>query len=173
MKTLALVIPFVFVLGCGPKSKPPEGGSGGGMTGGGSDVTGSGSSTAGGGGGSDVECEKKACGPKLGMPNHKCPDGTIAGPTDRCLRHADGKCGWEVIQCPGGGGGGGGSTAAACKPTGCSSTICADTDMISTCIYLAEYDCYKTATCERQSNGQCGWTQTDALTSCIASKRRK
>jgi hypothetical protein len=46
-------------------------------------------------------CQPKECGPKLGMPNRKCPDGSTAGPTDRCLRHlVDGKCGWEVLQCP-------------------------------------------------------------------------
>jgi hypothetical protein len=29
-----------------------------------------------------------------------CPDGvTVAGPTGRCLRQADGSCGWEVISC--------------------------------------------------------------------------
>jgi hypothetical protein len=36
----------------------------------------------------------------MGMPNRKCPDGSIAGPTGRCLRHADGKCGWEIKTCP-------------------------------------------------------------------------
>ena len=35
------------------------------------------------------------------MPNYLCPDGkTTAGPTGRCLRNADGKCGWEIIECP-------------------------------------------------------------------------
>ena len=47
------------------------------------------------------ECDISECGPQLGMPNHLCPDGkTTAGPTGRCLRHEDGKCGWEVISCP-------------------------------------------------------------------------
>jgi hypothetical protein len=45
-------------------------------------------------------CKTSDCGPQLGMPNYKCPDGTIAGPTGRCLRHGDGSCGWEIRQCP-------------------------------------------------------------------------
>jgi len=46
------------------------------------------------------ECTKEECGPAPGMPNYLCTDGkTVAGP-GKCLRHADGKCGWEVINCP-------------------------------------------------------------------------
>lgn len=55
----------------------------------------------------------------------------------------------------------------ACVKTGCSGQICADQDMFSTCEYRPEYACYQTATCERQANGQCGWTQTPALTACL------
>ena len=48
-----------------------------------------------------VLCDEAECGPQLGMPNILCPDGvTVAGPTGRCLRQADGTCGWEVISCP-------------------------------------------------------------------------
>ncbi len=46
------------------------------------------------------ECEPEACGPPLGMPNYECDDGTIGGPSGRCLLTADGACGWEVIDCP-------------------------------------------------------------------------
>ena len=54
-----------------------------------------------GGATAQAECDAKDCGPKLGMPNKQCPDGkTMAGPTGKCLRHEDGKCGWEVVQCP-------------------------------------------------------------------------
>jgi Immunoglobulin-like domain of bacterial spore germination len=59
------------------------------------------------------------------------------------------------------------SSAAACRSTGCSGQICSDSDMITTCIYLPEYACYKKAKCERQSDGKCGWTQTPELTSCV------
>ena len=55
-----------------------------------------------------------------------------------------------------------------CKPTGCSGQICSDQDMITTCEYRAQYACYKDAICERQTTGQCGWTQTTKLKSCLA-----
>jgi len=45
-------------------------------------------------------CDVAKCGPQLGLPNTMCDDGTVAGPTGRCLLNADGSCGWEVIQCP-------------------------------------------------------------------------
>jgi hypothetical protein len=48
-------------------------------------------------------CDPTACGPSLGMPNWLCPDGSVAGPTGRCLQSADGGCGWEVLDCAGGG----------------------------------------------------------------------
>lgn len=57
---------------------------------------------------------------------------------------------------------------AKCFVGGCSSQLCTDRpDMASTCEYRAEYACYQGATCERQSNGQCGWTQTETLTQCL------
>jgi len=55
-----------------------------------------------------------------------------------------------------------------CFVGGCSGQICSNKkDIITTCEYKAEYACYKEARCEKQSNGQCGWTQTPALTACI------
>lgn len=56
-----------------------------------------------------------------------------------------------------------------CVRTGCSGQICADQHRVSTCEFRPEYACFASATCERQTNGQCGWTQTPALTSCLAS----
>jgi hypothetical protein len=55
-----------------------------------------------------------------------------------------------------------------CYIGGCSSQICSDQpDAVSTCEFREEYACYRTAKCERQTNGQCGWTQTTALTMCL------
>ncbi len=55
-----------------------------------------------------------------------------------------------------------------CYVGGCSAQLCSDTpNAISTCEYTAAYACYQTARCERQSTGQCGWTQTPALTMCL------
>src|SRR5258708_24675936 len=54
-----------------------------------------------------------------------------------------------------------------CIRTGCNSQICSDKEMITTCEYSPQYACYKAATCERQINGSCGWTQTSALSACL------
>lgn len=56
-----------------------------------------------------------------------------------------------------------------CYVGGCSGQLCSDTPgMASNCEFRPEYACYKNATCERQSNGQCGWTETALLRACIA-----
>lgn len=54
-----------------------------------------------------------------------------------------------------------------CFKTGCSGQVCADEEVITTCEYRTEYDCYKTAKCERQSNGKCGFTDTPELRRCL------
>jgi hypothetical protein len=57
-----------------------------------------------------------------------------------------------------------------CKPGGCSGTICTDEEgMMTTCEWKPEYACYKEAECKRQSDGACGWTQSETLTTCLAS----
>lgn len=59
-----------------------------------------------------------------------------------------------------------------CVVTGCSGQICADQQLMSTCEYRPEYACYQQATCARQANGQCGWTQTDTLRACLENRSR-
>lgn len=60
------------------------------------------------------------------------------------------------------------SVSTKCYVGGCSSQLCTDKpDAVSTCEYTAAYACYQTATCERQTNGGCGWTQTAQLAACI------
>ena len=58
-----------------------------------------------------------------------------------------------------------------CIPAGCSSQLCLDADIAptitTTCEWRDEYMCYRKAACERQKDGQCGWTMTDELRSCI------
>ena len=56
-----------------------------------------------------------------------------------------------------------------CVITGCSSHICSDEQTFTTCEFLDHYVCYKNAICERQGNGQCGWTPTQELETCIGS----
>ena len=64
---------------------------------------------------------------------------------------------------------GAGDGAAPCKKTGCSGIVCAEEDMVTTCEFKPEYACYQQATCERQSDGKCGWTKTPELDACLAS----
>ena len=57
-----------------------------------------------------------------------------------------------------------------CQIGGCSSQFCVESgaDWVSTCEWEEVYACYQAATCERQSNGACGWRATEALVTCIA-----
>jgi hypothetical protein len=57
-----------------------------------------------------------------------------------------------------------------CVVGGCSSQLCVDAsegDIVSTCEWHEEYACYRNATCERQTDGRCGWTMTPELATCI------
>ena len=64
----------------------------------------------------------------------------------------------------------GSSSMKPCIKTGCSSQVCSDHDVITTCEFRPEYACYQKAVCERQSNGNCGFTKTRELTECLARK---
>lgn len=63
---------------------------------------------------------------------------------------------------------------ARCVVSGCSNQLCMEESEVaagggvSTCEYRTEYACYQAATCARQSNGHCGWTQTQELQQCLA-----
>lgn len=60
------------------------------------------------------------------------------------------------------------SATGKCYIGGCSSQLCTGEEAaMSTCEYREEYGCYKTATCERQSTGKCGWTETTELNTCL------
>ncbi len=58
-----------------------------------------------------------------------------------------------------------------CVTSGCSNELCVEKSnggRATICLYRDEYACYKNATCERQSDGKCGWTQTKELKSCLS-----
>ena len=55
-----------------------------------------------------------------------------------------------------------------CIVTGCSKQVCAEEDVVTTCEYRPEYSCYATAVCERQLDGECGWTMTQELINCLS-----
>ena len=57
--------------------------------------------------------------------------------------------------------------ATACVRTGCSGQVCADSDVVTTCEWREEYACYASASCERQADGACGWTETPELAACL------
>lgn len=61
-----------------------------------------------------------------------------------------------------------------CRISGCNLEICQATKaepIASVCLWKEEYNCYKTAKCEVQTDGQCGWTQTTELRNCLAKYR--
>lgn len=61
-------------------------------------------------------------------------------------------------------------TSNRCFKTGCSSQVCADKEMITTCEWRPEYACYQKARCERQADGKCGFTRTPELIACLKGK---
>lgn len=61
-----------------------------------------------------------------------------------------------------------GGVAKGCFVGGCSGQVCSDdAGVVTTCEWRPEYACYQDATCERQADGQCGWTDTPALQQCL------
>lgn len=61
------------------------------------------------------------------------------------------------------------SSQGACYVGGCSGQLCSDQpDMMSTCEWREAYACYQDAACERQADGQCGWTESAELQACLA-----
>lgn len=57
-----------------------------------------------------------------------------------------------------------------CQISGCSGELCLESGnggVASVCLYKKEYVCYKTAKCEKQTTGKCGWTKTPELIGCL------
>ena len=73
--------------------------SGGGGAGAAAGASSAGTSSSG-GTATELSCPNAECGPALGIASTTCPDGSIGGPTGRCLRLETGGCGWEVRNCP-------------------------------------------------------------------------
>lgn len=93
------------------------------------------------------------------MEAKQCPDGSYVG-------RQGPKC--EFAPCPTS------SVKNDCAVGGCSGTLCGEPgeDLISTCEYKEEYQCYKQAVCERQATGKCGWTQTDEFAACLVKYKK-
>jgi hypothetical protein len=54
-----------------------------------------------------------------------------------------------------------------CRKTGCSSHVCADEDVFTTCEARPDDVCYQNATCERLDDGACGFTPSPELQACL------
>lgn len=62
-----------------------------------------------------------------------------------------------------------------CVVSGCSGELCveptsSEEGFASICVWEEEYECYREAVCERQKDGECGWTQTESLQQCLENK---
>lgn len=121
-----------------------SGGASAGANSGGTGTGGASGAQAGSGGGSGAagaECAKTDCGPALGLPNWTCVDGSVGGPTGRCLRNPTGNCAWEINDCPrageGGASGQGGQGNAAGAPSGGSagSSACGGCPAEKICVF--------------------------------------
>jgi hypothetical protein len=66
-------------------------------------------------------------------------------------------------------------TSPGCMRTGCSNHRGTEQGeaVVSTCQWKEEYACYKTARCEKQANGKCGWSESSELTSCLKAATEK
>jgi len=121
MKSLAPTLPVLAMLlaatlgfaACGAdiNSETPSGGTA--SQAGTSSTSGSGGAGASSAGSSNsggtataLTCPSAECGPALGIASTTCADGSVGGPTGRCLRLETGGCGWERRSCPPAGEGG-------------------------------------------------------------------
>lgn len=79
------------------------------------------------------------CGPAPGIPNWTCEDGSVGGPTGRCLRDAaNGQCGWEINWCTPA------CTNADCGAPPGNNTTCPDGTVPA-------------SDCQRTAAGNCAW----------------
>ena len=63
------------------------------------------------------------------------------------------------------------SSLVECVRTGCGGQICTEfgNEIMTTCEFRPEHACYREAVCERQPNGERGFTDTPELRACLAS----
>ncbi|MFB6181468.1 MAG: sorbosone dehydrogenase family protein [Candidatus Magasanikbacteria bacterium] len=55
-----------------------------------------------------------------------------------------------------------------CVISGCSNQICADKGKVSTCQYKPEHQCYRTAVCAKNDQGDCSWIKNEGLKQCLS-----
>ncbi len=57
-----------------------------------------------------------------------------------------------------------------CAIAGCSGELCVGkdkADIAGICIWSDKFACVKYSTCEKQKNGQCGWTENEEYSACL------
>lgn len=61
------------------------------------------------------------------------------------------------------------SVKKACVKNGCNGELCVEQgqDAYSPCVWDNKFTCYEDNLCERQPNGECGWTMTTELQECL------
>ncbi len=92
-------------------------------------------------------CTTEMCGPAIRSPSYTCEDGTLGGNTGRCLRNTDGKCGWQVIDCP----------------RKCTDAECGAPPPVAPC----PGGTGPTVTCARRADATCGWNVGECMaTAC-------
>jgi eight-cysteine-cluster-containing protein len=116
-------------------------------------------------------CRKTGCGGSV------CADRNVITtclfrPEDECFadavckRQSGGACGFtitpEVEKCLE-------RVKNPCMTTGCSGEVCAAESVTTTCVFRPEFECYQSATCEKQPDSTCAWTPTPELTKCLDS----
>ncbi|MFA5070231.1 MAG: hypothetical protein WC528_03035 [Patescibacteria group bacterium] len=59
--------------------------------------------------------------------------------------------------------------AARCVASGCSGQVCAEegSDIVTTCEIRDWFECLTLTKCERQADGQCGWTENSDYQNCL------
>lgn len=58
-----------------------------------------------------------------------------------------------------------------CVKAGCNGELCVEPsrlEITTPCVYRDEYACLSYSRCERQQDGQCGWTQTPEYSQCLS-----
>jgi len=54
-----------------------------------------------------------------------------------------------------------------CVITGCSSHLCSEEEVATTCEFQEAYRCFDSAICERQDDGKCDWSESERIARCL------
>lgn len=105
-------------------------------------------------------CPRSVCGSPPEMPAYTCDDGSPGGPSGRCIADEFDVCDWEILVCK--------DQVADCVVAGCENQLCVESadDLLDECDYGDRLDCSIRGICERQDDGECGWTETEDVIRC-------